>query len=49
MTTIAPTPKSESTIKAWIETNLVDEMNELEVIESLAFNLPEGEGVRNFV
>jgi hypothetical protein len=42
MTTIAPTPKAEATIKSWIDTNLVDEMNELEVIESLVFNIPEG-------
>jgi len=42
MTTIAPTPKAEATIRSWIDTNLVDEMNELEVIESLAFNIPEG-------
>lgn len=42
MTTIAPTSKAEATIRTWIDTNLVDEMNELEVIESLAFNIPEG-------
>jgi hypothetical protein len=42
MKTIAPTPKAEATIKSWIDTNLVDEMNELEVIESLVFNIPEG-------
>jgi hypothetical protein len=42
MTTIAPTPKAEATIRSWIDTNLVDEMNELEVIESLAFNISEG-------
>lgn len=42
MTTIAPTPKAEATIKSWIDKNLVNEMNELEVFESLAFNIPEG-------
>ncbi len=44
MTTIKPTPKSEATIRAWLETNLAEELTDLDVIPTLAFNLPHGTG-----
>jgi len=44
MTTTAPTPQAESTIRSWIGTSLHDHLTDLEVIQSLAFNFPSGLG-----
>lgn len=47
MTFIAPTPKAESTIKSWVETYLAEELTDMDVIPTLAFNLPHGTGYAN--
>lgn len=44
MTTTAPTPQAEATIRNWISTSLHDQLTDLEVIQSLAFNFPSGVG-----
>jgi hypothetical protein len=44
MKTIEPTPKAESTIKVWLNTHLAEELTDLDVIPTLAFNLPHGTG-----
>lgn len=47
MTSITPTPKAEATIKAWLATHLAEELTDLDVIPTLAFNLPHGTGRAN--
>lgn len=38
------TSKAEATISNWIQSNLAEELTDLEVIPELAFNLPHGTG-----
>jgi len=44
MTTIAPTPQTEATIRNWITTSLHEHLTDLDVIQSLTFNFPSGHG-----
>ena len=44
MTTTQSPSKAEKTIKAWISSNLAEELTDLEIIQILAFNLPTGTG-----
>ena len=44
MTSIAPTPQAEATIRNWITTSLHEHLTDLDVIQSLTFNFPSGHG-----